>query len=181
MTVLKDLWEDKPLFITVVVGILGLLYILYKSNHANVMAPVPADTGTSTGAGSVAPGTFVEESYYNNVSTTTTNTNPPHPPQWTHGPSPVPIPVPVLPTIIKPVPKGSLKGKPGSAGKGDTNFWVYTVPAGATIMSVNEFAKWGTNWHLLLNYRNNKQILEAAGVNTANPYALIPTGLKLSV
>lgn len=167
MNVLKDLWEDKPLFITVVAALAGILYILYKSNHANVVVQPAAPVENPLASGGVAPGTFVEESYYNNTSTTVNN------------PAPVSVPTPVLPKIIKPAPARSLGAK--GAGKGDTNFWVYTVPAGTTLTSLAEFARWGTDYVKLANYRNNLEILQAAGVNTSNPFAPVPAGLQISV
>jgi hypothetical protein len=170
MNVLKDLWKDKPLFITVVVALAGVLYLVYKSNASNSVAPVSSATttnGSATSTGSGSPGgTYVEESYYNNSPTTTTTTT-------------TPSTTPVLPTILSPAAKGTL-GKYG-AGKNDTNFWVYTVPAGATLTSLAQFANWGSDYTKLANYRNNLQILQAAGVNTSNPYAPVPAGLKLSV
>jgi hypothetical protein len=169
MNILKDLWKDKPLFITVVVALAGILYLVYKSNNNGGVAPTSTATttnGSATSTGSGSPGgTYVEESYYNNSPTTTTTTST--------------STTPVLPTILSPAAAGTL-GKYG-AGKNDTNFWVYTVPAGATLTSLAQFAKWGSDYTKLANYRNNLQILQAAGVNTSNPYAPVPAGLKLSV
>ena len=187
----KDLWKDKPLLITLGVGLVAVLYILYRSNSANVVAP-SGGTGTSTGDGSIpnitpvasggGNGTYVEESYSyyapasNTSTTTSTITNPPAPTA-----PPVTIKPVATPKIIAPAAKGSLNGTQKSAGKSDTNFWVYTVPAGATIASLTQFAKWGSNTSQLTNYRNNLQILQAAGVNTSNPLAPVPAGLKISV
>lgn len=74
MDAIKSLWKDKPLFITVCVALVGIIYILWKNNNANVTAPTSTVAPTTTAAGSVAPGTFVESSYYNNSPTTTTTT-----------------------------------------------------------------------------------------------------------
>lgn len=171
MNVIKELWKDKPLFIAVAVGLIAVIYIVYKNGGGgSAVAPVSssansAGTTTSPGGG-YSGGTLVEESYYNNQPTTTTITNPVST-------------TPVLPQILTPAKKGTL-GKMG-AGKGDTNFWVYTVPSGQTLTSIAQFAKWGNDYAKLANYRNNLQILQAAGVNTSNPYAPVPAGLQLSV
>ena len=68
-TIGRDLWEDKPLLIAVVVAVIGVIYILWK-NQNNVAAP----TLPSTPAPAQAIGTYVEESYYNYAPTTTSTT-----------------------------------------------------------------------------------------------------------
>jgi hypothetical protein len=168
--VLKDLWEDKPMLIVTVVGLGVLLYVLYKSNSSNVVAPAASDaTGQASGGG--PSGTFVEESYSLYAPTTSTTTTS----------AATPIAAPVLPSIVSPAGKGKLKGTVKTAGKGDTNFGIYTVPAGSTLLSLAHHANWGNDTVKLANYRNNLQILQAAGVNTANPLAPVPTGLRISV
>lgn len=92
---------------------------------------------------------------------------------------------PIEPHIVAPAPIGSLAGTSNSSGthngKKDTNSWIYTAPAGSTLTSLAEFAKWGTDYSKLANYRDNEVVLQAAGVDINNPYATVPTGLKLSV
>lgn len=166
MNVLKDLWKDKPLFITLAVGVVAVIYILWKNNQANVVAPVSATDPTaqvSTGGG----GTYVQDSYsyYAPTSNSSTITNP----------TPTPVTAPT-PTIVPVAKKGT-----STAGKKDTNWWTYTVPAGATLTSLAQFAKWGSDWQKLVHYRNNLQILQAAGVNTSNPFAMVPAGTQISV
>ncbi len=73
MDVLRSLWKDKPLLITVAVGLAVLLFILYKSNKSTVTAPDGTVATTPTTGGG---GTYVEESFnfYSPTSTTTTTT-----------------------------------------------------------------------------------------------------------
>jgi hypothetical protein len=175
--ILKDLWKDKPLLIAVVVGVAGIVYILYKSQNGGAVAAADT-TNSAAGTGStqtypVSPAaTYVEESYYAPTTTTSTSTS-------TSTQSIVPKPTKSVPTLITPAAKGTL-GSTG-AGKGDTNYWVYTVPPGSTLLSLAQFAKWGNNATKLANYRNNSQILQAAGVNISNPLAPVPSGLQISV
>jgi hypothetical protein len=70
------LWRNKPLFITVVIGLLVVIYLVYKNSQANT-APAAGAMGAAPSTGS--QGTFVEESYYVGPSTTNntiTTTNP---------------------------------------------------------------------------------------------------------
>ena len=167
MDVLEDLWDNKPLLITVVVAVLAVVFMLHGAMAAKsgVSAPTSSGDGTSTvpGGGGYG-GTYIEESYENY-----------HPTTVTPGPSGSAF----TPSIVKPAAKGSLGSK--GAGKKDTNFWVYTVPSGATLTSLAQFARWGSDYSKLANYRNNADILKAAGVDINNPYATVPSGLQLSV
>lgn len=202
--ILKDLWKDKPLLIAVAVGLGAVVFILIKNSNANASA---ASTGSSTGtSGSDASSqvypappaaTYVEDTYYNyqnnsnnkstassvnntstsnvhtstNTKTSTTTTN--------QSVTPTPI---ATKAIILPAATGSLNGTTHSAGKGDTNFWVYTVAAGQTIASVtSKVANWGGKWQQLVNYRNNAAILQSVGVNISNPNSAIPAGTLISV
>jgi hypothetical protein len=96
----KDLWKDKPLLITVAVGIAVLLYILYKNNSATLTAPAaPSDTASSNVGAGPGPGsgTFVEESV--NITspvgnTSTTIYNPLAPAQVS---LPIKLPMPITP------------------------------------------------------------------------------------
>jgi hypothetical protein len=175
--VFKDLWKDKPLLIAVVVGVGTVLYLLYQSQQNSAVAAADA-TNSAAGTGSTQTypaspaATYVEESYYAPTTTTSTSTS-------TSTQSVTPKPTKSVPTLITPAAKGTL-GSAG-AGKGDTNFWVYTVPPGSTLLSLAQFAKWGNNATKLANYRNNAQILQAAGVNISNPLAPVPAGLQISV
>lgn len=172
--VLKDIWKDKPLLIAVVVGVGAIIYILYQNQNSSAVgssANAAGDTGTQTYP-VVPAATYVESSYYAPTTTNTTSTS-------TTTQSVLPTPTRSTPSIIAPAARGTL-GKAG-AGKGDTNFWVYSVPAGSTLLSIAQFAKWGNDTNKLANYRNNMQILKAAGVNTSNPLAQVPAGLQISV
>lgn len=176
---LKDLWKDKPLLIAVVVGVGAIIYILIKEQQNSAVAAAgttnsTAGTGTTQTYPASPAATYVEESYYAPTTTNTTNTS-----TSTTSQSVVPVPTKTTPSIIKPAARGTL-GSAG-AGKGDTNFWVYTVPAGSTLLSLAQFAKWGNDTNKLANYRNNAQILKAAGVNISNPLAPVPAGLQISV
>lgn len=177
--VLKDLWKDKPLLIAVVVGVGAIVYILIQNQQGSAVAAANT-TNSAAGTGSTQTypaspaATYVEESYYAPTTTSTTNTS-----TSTTSQSIKPTPTKSVPTLITPAAKGTL-GSAG-AGKGDTNFWVYTVPAGSTLLSLAQFAKWGNNATKLANYRNNSQILQAAGVNITNPLAPVPAGLQISV
>lgn len=166
MGVLEDLWDNKPLLITVVVAVLAVVFMLHGAMAAKsgVSASASSGDGSSTVPGGGYAGTYIEESYENY-----------HPTTVTPGPSGSAF----TPSIVKPAAKGSLGSK--GAGKKDTNFWVYTVPSGATLTSLAQFARWGSDYSKLANYRNNADILKAAGVDINNPYATVPSGLQLSV
>lgn len=191
---LKDLWKDKPLLIAVVVGVGAIVYILIQNQQGSAVAAANTtnSSGTGTGTGStqtypVAPAaTYVEEDYYNNV----VNSNNPHTTTntktitktstSTSTQSVVPTPPKTIGTVL-PAARGLLNNTNYSAGKGDTNFWVYTVPAGSTIASVTRFAKWGTATGQFVNYRNNAAVLKSVGVDINNPNAVIPAGTQVSV
>ena len=63
MNVLKDLWKDKPLFITVVAGILGILYILYRNSQSNLIAPTTPESTASAAQPQTGGATYVENDY----------------------------------------------------------------------------------------------------------------------
>ena len=206
--VLKDLWHDKPLLIAVAVGIGAVVFILIKNSNASAASSTGSSTGTSQDASSqvypAAPAaTYVEDSYYNyqnnsnnpihssssstssnttntsnvNVHTTTNNKTSTSTTTQSSTPTPVTTKAKVLPAAT-----GSLNGTTHSAGKGDTNFWVYSVAAGSTIASVtSKIANWGGKWQQLVNYRNNAAILQSVGVDISNPNSAIPAGTLISV
>ncbi len=172
---LQDLWKDKPLLIAVVVGVGAVIYILIKNSNANAASALNTTAASQSAAQTYPVGpaaTYVEESYYAPRTTNTTSTS-------STTQSVTPVATSSTPSIIAPANKGTL-GTQG-AGKADTNFWVYTIPPGQTLLSVAQFAKWGNDTNKLANYRNNLQILQAAGVQTSNPTASIPAGLQISV
>jgi hypothetical protein len=129
------LWRNKPLFITVVIGLLVVIYIVYKNSQANATAASPT-SGSITPTGST--GTYVEESYYvgptttNNTITTTdpstglgVGTTPIQP-----GPTPNPSPLPITPGPAKTfavalIAKGS-KFWHGQDNK-TSDAWIYFV------------------------------------------------------
>lgn len=169
MNVLEDLWENKPLLITVLVAVVAIVFLLHgAANKTQSVGQPSSGNGTSTVPGGTSGygGTYVDESFLSNTYTTTGITPPASTPAFS-------------PSILKPAAKGTLGTK--GAGKKDTNFWVYTVPSGATLTSLAQFARWGSDYSKLANYRNNADILKAAGVDVNNPYATVPTGLQLSV
>ena len=96
----KALWEDKPLLITVVVGLGILLYVLYKSNKGNVIAP----TGTTAAGDQTGGGNTYTTVEISGAPSTTTIYNP-------AAPAPVPVPVPA------PAPSATVPHTPGSAKK----------------------------------------------------------------
>ena len=71
---LKDLWKDKPLLITLVIGVIIVIYLVYKNSQASVIAP-PAASGTTTPTG----GTFYN-TYSTHDVTRTGGTPSPHQP-----------------------------------------------------------------------------------------------------
>lgn len=75
MKFLRDLYKDKPLFLTIVVGVVLFVYIVWKQNNANVVAPTAADTTGAATTGGGGSGTFVEDSYYQNTPTSISTTN----------------------------------------------------------------------------------------------------------
>ena len=168
MNVLEDLWDNKPLLITVLVAVVAVVFLLHGAANKSsaISTPASGDGSGTVPGGSGLAGTYVDESYLSNTYTTTSIAPPISTPAFS-------------PSILKPAPKGTLGTK--GAGKSDTNFWVYTVPTGATLTSLAQFARWGSDYSKLANYRNNADILKAAGVDTSNPYATVPTGLQLSV
>ena len=61
---LRHLWQNKPLFWTIVIGLVVVGYILYRNNNAGVTAPGSASTTAANGT----PGSF--SNTYINVSRT---------------------------------------------------------------------------------------------------------------
>lgn len=168
MNVLEDLWDNKPLLITVLVAVVAVVFLLHGAANKppSVSSSTSGDGSGTVPGGSGYGGTYVDESFLSNTYTTT-------------GITPTASTPAFSPSILKPAAKGTLGVK--GAGKKDTNFWVYTVPSGATLTSLAQFARWGSDYNKLANYRNNADILKAAGVDVNNPYATVPTGLQLSV
>lgn len=188
--------QQHPMIIGlfVVVAIFGIIF-LKKNNTTSTSTTGTTAAGDYSGLATDANGnpiiyrnvadefvnvTKISGSYNSPVtststSTATTTTNPP-----ATNPA-APVEHPIEPHVIAPAKKGSLTVTNGAAGKKDTNFQIYTVGAGATLTSLAETAKWGTDAKKLANYRNNLTILKGAGVDTSNPLAPVPAGLKLSI
>jgi nucleoid-associated protein YgaU len=104
-----DLWQDKPLLITLGVGVAIVAYIIYKANPLGGPAtPATSSEIAPTSSGTGGMGTFVEESSYvgpvtknitisnpvtsgvsGNTPASTMTTTPPPPTGGTPSPSPV--------------------------------------------------------------------------------------------
>ena len=67
-SVLRDLWEDKPVLITLVVAVAAIIYIFYRQSHANLVAQATDQAGIQ--ASQPVGGTYVEESHYTSMATT---------------------------------------------------------------------------------------------------------------
>ncbi len=155
-----DLWRDKPLAITLLVGVAALLYILYKNSNGGAFTAAQPTVG--------APGTTTFNNSYTQVIS---NGNAPAPGS--------PAPANTRTQTVFPAPKGSLAG-PSGAGKGDTNWWAYMVPPrGATLASIAQLAKWSVPQ--VVNYRNNASIFAQMGIDTTNPNSVVPGGWVISV
>ncbi|SRR5579885_2015255 len=167
--IVRDLWSNKPLAITLLVGAAAVGYMLYKnSNGTAFVAPVGAATTPGTGS------TF--SSSYTQII------NPP----TSQPPSPgTPAPPTTYARIqtIFPAPKGSLSAAQHGAGKGDTNWWAYNTPAGGvTLANLAKFARINKgSIPSLVNYRNNANIFAQMGVDTTNPNSVVPGGWVISV
>jgi hypothetical protein len=160
--IVRDIWSNKPLAITLLVGVAAVIYILYK--NGGLTAPTATSTSTPTGT-----------TTFNNSYTQVISSGPTPPAPAPGSPAPAPMRV----QTVFPAPKGSLQG-PSGAGKGDTNWWAYTIPArGATLDSIAKMAKWTVPQ--LVNYRNNASIFAQMGIDTTNPNSVVPGGWVISV
>jgi hypothetical protein len=62
-TIGRDLWENKPLFITVLVGLAIVAYMIYKQNAGGSTLAAAAAATPTPGSG----GTFVQDPWYQGI------------------------------------------------------------------------------------------------------------------
>ncbi len=159
----SDLWRDKPLAITLLVGVAALLYMLYKNSNGAAFTAAQPTVGAPTGT----------NTFNNTYTQVIASGNAPAPAPGS------PAPAQTRTQTVFPAPKGSLSG-PSGAGKGDTNWWAYMIPSrGSTLASIAQMAKWSVPQ--VVNYRNNASIFAQMGIDTTNPNSVVPGGLVISV
>lgn len=159
----RDLWKDKPLLIVLVVGVIGIVYILWKQNSANVTAPVAAPAATPPASGG---NTYVEDSYYSYapVSTATTTTT-------TGVPVPTPLPTPHYPVLtIRAAStvdnQRKIKGIPIRAKTDASGATIGSVNFGQTIQSIGPIVTGGFNNPLSGGSGSNQWYPVAVGSKT---------------
>lgn len=85
-----DLWKNKPLFITVLVGLAAVAYIIYRQNTSSTASTTASSTTPTTSGG-----TFIEDSYPVFVPvSTTTSSGASTPVASTGNGTPIPTPTP---------------------------------------------------------------------------------------
>lgn len=158
-------------------GLATIVVMIWKSGSSNTASNIAGSTAGTMGLSSdQLYGSQLDADYQqlmsmqnqqlgllNTISNTLTN------------PSTSPTVKPIGPAgPVLPVPKGT-------SGYSD-NFWIYTTKPGDTAFSLNKMAGWQANGPgFFENYRNNMDVLHAAGYDTSNPYNPIPIGTKVSL
>lgn len=136
----RDLWKNKPMLIAVVIGLIAVIYIIYKnSGGAAITAPASA---TDTSAAGPSSGTLVQDAYYQGASGPVGAQGPAGPAGPAGVAGPIGQPPKVAPMVSQPTtgllgPKASISKKNGvyvyKSANGQTGFLSSVLPNGAAV------------------------------------------------
>jgi len=158
----SDLWKNKPLAITVAVGLVIVVFLIIKHNKAGLIAPDATPTSDTAGNFNTP---LMPQIYINtpgiSVPAPGVTISPSQPAKYM--PPATDTPVAKRQTVF-PAPKGSLSTVQHGAGKGDTHWHAYEIKKGDTLKSISSKVSYA-HPHDLSLFRNNRQILWNMGVD----------------
>ena len=158
----RGLWQNKPVFFSLL-ALIGLgVFLLIKNSKAGIIAPDATPTSDTAGNFNTP---LMPQIYINtpgiSVPAPGVTVSPSQPAKYM--PPATETPVAKRQTVF-PAPEGSLSTVQHGAGKGDTHWHAYEVKKGDTLKSISSKVSYA-HPHDLSLFRNNRQILWNMGVD----------------